>query len=137
MESTSGEADLWELVPTLLLWSVLFTHLTSDLSNNVRLPGGLSLLSALERGPLSQVLLQPLPAQGGWYAAYVGSTWDNAPLALVITAHLRPDEEEESAFGPRQSIKSGQQQHCSVLNRTCKAVCACRTRVATQSRNGW
>lgn len=35
--------------------------------------GGLAVLSALERGPLQCILLQGLPSQGGFLAAYSGA----------------------------------------------------------------
>lgn len=34
--------------------------------------GGAALLAALERGPLTRCALLPLPAQGGFLAAYAG-----------------------------------------------------------------
>ena len=35
--------------------------------------GGAALLAALERGPLARCALLPLPAQGGFLAAYAGA----------------------------------------------------------------
>ena len=34
--------------------------------------GGLHALTALEGGPLTRVYLQPMPAQGGFHAAFAG-----------------------------------------------------------------
>ena len=41
--------------------------------------GGLQALSALESSPFARVFLQPLPVQGGFHAAYAGTS-----QALII-----------------------------------------------------
>ena len=42
--------------------------------------GGLQALTALESSPFARVYLQPLPVQGGFHAAYAGTS-----QALAIT----------------------------------------------------
>ncbi|KAK9811481.1 hypothetical protein WJX72_004659 [[Myrmecia] bisecta] len=52
--------------------------------------GGLAMLSALERTPLQRTMLTGIASQGGFQAAYLGYTWNQVPLGIVITGQLLP-----------------------------------------------
>ncbi|KAK9845774.1 hypothetical protein WJX81_002133 [Elliptochloris bilobata] len=70
--------------------------------------GGAAMLAALERGPLARCALLPLPAQGGFLAAYAGCTWAQAPLALLLTTQLLPSPQALGAcrVGARALFRS-------------------------------
>ncbi|KAK9844880.1 hypothetical protein WJX74_008085 [Apatococcus lobatus] len=62
--------------------------------------GGLAMLSRLQEGPLSRVLLTGIPAQGGFNAVYLGHTPQGDPLAMVMSGRLLPsDTRAQSGLG--------------------------------------
>ena len=62
--SAAGFFQAWPPVP--------YTADVTALGAAAGVDGGLLALSALERSPLARVLLQGLPALGGFQAAYLG-----------------------------------------------------------------
>lgn len=81
--SAAGFFQAWPPVP--------YTADVTALGAAAGVDGGLLALSALERSPLARVLLQGLPALGGFQAAYLGEPEDpTAPRDLVTSVLSRP-----------------------------------------------
>ena len=90
--------------------------------------GGLLALSALERSPLARVLLQGLPALGGFQAAYLGEPGNprRTRVCSVVMLFTPPTQSLADASGNQLQPASAMQQlrkHHIILVRVVEIVC--------------
>jgi hypothetical protein len=98
--SAAGFFQAWPPVP--------YTADVTALGAAAGVDGGLLALSALERSPLARVLLQGLPALGGFQAAYLGEARESTAhkTALVYAAQHIATPSAPSMQLPTNALKT-------------------------------